>query len=261
MKISEGINIIARLEEFMNNEATLQKMSMMKLTGMANAFRNMLDCGLLKDMSINEALSHLIDSEYDDRYNKKLARLISDARFRFNTDISQITYQKSRNISKDVILNLSDCNWIKRGENVLITGSTGVGKSFIACALGNNVCVNGYKVIYYNAMKLFSELKLAKNDGSYSKYLSRILKAELLILDDFGLHPMDNLSSMILLEILEDRYDRKSILITSQFPTKTWFDLIPDKTYADAICDRIIHKSVKIELGGDTMRKKINSDS
>lgn len=221
----------------------------------------MIDCGLLKDMSISEALSHLIDSEYDDRYNKKLARLISGARFRFNTDISQITYQKSRNISKDVILNLSDCNWIKKGENVLITGSTGVGKSFIACALGNNVCVNGYKVIYYNAMKLFSELKLAKSDGSYSKYLSRILRTDLVILDDFGLHPMDNLGSMILLEILEDRYDRKSILITSQYPVSKWFDLIPDKTYADAICDRIIHKSVKIELGGDTMRKKINSDS
>lgn len=245
----------------MNNEATLQKMSMMKLTGMANAFRNMIDCGLLKDMSINEALSHLIDSEYDDRYNKRLARLISDARFRLSSDISQITYQKSRNLNKDVIINLSDCNWIKKGENVIITGATGVGKSFIACAIGNNVCSNGFKVIYYNAMKLFSELKLAKSDGSYTKYLSKILRTDLVILDDFGLHPMDNISSMILLEILEDRYDRKSILITSQYPVKIWFELIPDKTYADAICDRIIHKSVKIELGGDTMRKKINSDS
>ncbi len=245
----------------MNNEATLQKMSMMKLIGMTNAFRNMIDCGLLKDMSISEALAHLVDSEYDDRYNRKLARLITEAKFRLNSDLSQITFQKSRNLDRDVILNLSDCNWIQKGENLLITGSTGVGKSFIACAIGNNVCVNGFKVVYYNAMKLFSELKLAKNDGSYSKYLTKISKSDLIIIDDFGLHPMDNLSSMILLEILEDRYDRKSVLITSQYPVKIWFDLIPDKTYADAICDRIIHKSIKIELTGDTMRKKINSDS
>jgi len=233
----------------------------MKFIGMANAFRNMLDNGLLKDMSINEVLSHLIDSEYDQRYNKKLERLISDAKLRFNSDISQITYQKSRNIGKETILELSDCNWIKKGENVIITGATGVGKSFIACALGNLVCVNGFRVLYLNSMKLFGELKLAKSDGSYGKYLSKILKTDLIILDDFGLHPMDNLSSMILLEILEDRYEKKSILIASQYPVKTWFDLIPDKTYADAICDRLIHKSVKIELGGDTMRKKNNFDS
>ena len=244
------------MEDYMNIEATLQKMSIMKLGGMANALRNIIDKGLIKDLSVNEVLTHLVDSEYDDRYNKKLARLISEARFRFNSDISMITYSKTRNLDKDSILALSDGNWIKKGENILITGSTGTGKSFIASAIGNNSCTNGYKVIYINALKFFSDMKLAKNDGSYGKCLSKIIRNDLVILDDFGLYPMDNLSSMILLEILEDRYDRKSIIICSQFPVKTWFELIPDKTYADAICDRIIHKSVKIELGGPSMRKE-----
>jgi DNA replication protein DnaC len=245
----------------MNNEATLQKMASMKFYGMSNAFRNILEAGIYKEMSITEVLAHLIDSEYDERFNRKLERLIKDAGFRYKTNINEISYGKSRNMDKDTILNLSDCSWIKRGENVVITGATGVGKSFIACAIGNHACLNKFKVIYLNSIKIFSELKLSKNDGSYEKILRKILKNDLVIFDDFGLHPMDNLSSMILLEILEDRYEKKSVIISSQYPVSSWFELIPDKTYADAICDRIIHKSTKIELKGESLRKKRIIDS
>jgi len=239
----------------MNNEATLQKLQTMKLYGMANSFRNMLDSGLCNELSSGELLGHLVDSEYDARYNRRLLQLIKNANFRFNTGINEIKYSKDRNLSKSVIIDLSDCNWIKKGENILITGSTGVGKSYLACALGNQACLNGYKVLYLNSIKTFSELKMAKNDGSYYKLLSKILKNDLLIIDDFGLHPIDNIISMMLLEILEDKYGKNSIIITSQYPDSNWFDLIPDKTYADAICDRLIHNSIRIQLEGETMRR------
>ncbi len=245
----------------MNNEATLQKMSIMRLWGMSNAFKNMLETGILKDMSASEALTHIIDSEYDARYSSKLKRLISMAGFRYSANINELSYSKSRKLDKDLILGLTDCNWIKKAENIIITGSTGVGKSYLSCAIGNLACINGYRVIYLNAMKLFQELKLFKNDGSYVKAIQKILKKDLVIIDDFGLHPMDSISSMILLEILEDRYERKSIIISSQYPTAAWFELIPDKTYADAICDRLIHKSVKIDLEGPSLRKKLIQDS
>ena len=245
----------------MNNEATLQKMSMMRLWGMSNAFKNMIETGILKDMSPGEALAHLVDSEYDERFTNKLKRLISMADFRYCASINELSYGKSRNLDKDLILSLTDCSWIKKSENIIITGSTGVGKSYLACSVGNLACLNGCKVLYLNAMKLFQELKLSKNDGSYLKVLQKISKKDLVIIDDFGLHPMDSLSSMILLEILEDRYERKSVIITSQYPTGSWFELIPDKTYADAICDRLIHKSVKIDLEGPSLRKKITQVS
>lgn len=240
----------------MNNEATLQKMSLMRLFGMSNAFKNMLDTGILKDLSPAEALAHLIDSEYDERHNSRLMRLISMAGFRYSASINELSYNKSRNLDKDLILSLTDCNWIKKNENIIITGATGVGKSYLACAIGNLACNNGFKVIYLNAMKIFQELKLSKNDGSYFKVLSRISKKDLVIVDDFGLHPMDSLSSMIFLEILEDRYEKKSLILTSQYPTGSWFELISDKTYADAICDRVIHRSIKIDLEGPSLRKK-----
>jgi len=240
----------------MNNEATHQKMQVMKLNGMANAYRNLLDSGLVKGMSGGELLGHLIDSEYDTRYNNKLERLIKNAGFRIQACMSDIKYSKGRNIDKDSIIELSDGNWIKRCENIIITGPTGVGKSFLACALGHQACLNEYKVLYLNSMKVFSELKVAKCDGSYHKLISRIVKHDLVILDDFGVHPIDNVISMILLEILEEKYERTSIIIASQYPDETWFDLIPDKTHADAICDRLIHNSTRLELTGETMRKK-----
>ena len=158
-------------------------------------------------------------------------------------------------------MRLSTCDWIAKRENLLLTGATGVGKSFLACALGHQACLLGFKVIYASATKLFPKLKFAKADGSYSKELLKLQKQELLIVDDFGLHPLEEQSKLILLELLEDRYGRQATLIASQFPPGKWYELIDSPTLADAICDRLIHNACQIELKGESMRKKAKNDS
>jgi DNA replication protein DnaC len=154
-----------------------------------------------------------------------------------------------------MILRFSTCDWIKKGESIIITGSTGAGKSFMACALGHKACVHRHHVGYYSCMKLFSHLKYSKADGSYFKEMNKIKKQDLIILDDFGLKPFDSDSRLMLLEMLEDRHGSRSIIISSQITTDLWFDLIGDATIADAICDRLLHTSHKIHIDGDSMRK------
>jgi DNA replication protein DnaC len=239
----------------MTNEATIDKMNQMKLYGMLHAFRTSMDSNLKENFTPDELIAHLVEAEWEDRYNRKLDRLLKTARFRYQATIGQIDFQPKRNINKNLLLRLSTDSWLKKAENVIITGPTGTGKSFLACALGHQAAINGFKVLYFNTLKLFSKLKYAKADGSYAKELGRIQTQNLLILDDFGLHPIDEQSKLILLELFEDRYGRKSTLITSQFPTNKWHDIIANPTIADAICDRIIHNAYHIELKGESMRK------
>jgi len=239
----------------MTNEATIVKMQQMKLSGMSNAFRSTMETSFAADFTPDELLAYLVDAEWEERQNRKLARLLKNANFRYQAYLEQINTSPQRNIDKNLLLRLSDCEWIKRGENIIITGPTGVGKSFIACALGNQAALHGIRVLYFNCIKMFSKLKMAKADGSYVKELSKIQKQNLLIIDDFGLHPIDEKSKLILLEILEDRYSINSTIITSQFPIKNWHDIISNPTVADAICDRLIHNAYKIVLDGESMRK------
>ena len=154
-----------------------------------------------------------------------------------------------------MLLRFSSGDWIKKGESIIITGRTGAGKSFMACALGHNACVQQYHVGYYNCMKLFSQLKYYKADGTYFKEMNKIKKQDLIILDDFGLKPFDTDSRLMLLELLEDRHGCRSLIISSQIPADRWFDIIGDATIADAICDRLLHTSHKIDIKGDSMRK------
>jgi len=245
----------------MTNESTLRKMIGMKLSGMAQAFRNTLKSSFSTEMTADELVAYLVDAEWEDRQNRRLTRLIKSANFRLQAAIEQVYTRPVRNIDKNLLLRLSDCTWINKGENILITGPTGVGKSFIACALGNQAVHHDFRTLYFNANKLFSKLKMAKADGSYVKELSRIQRHHLLILDDFGLHPLDELSNLILLEILEDRYSLGSTIVTSQFPISDWHNLLSNPTVADAICDRLVHNAYKIELDGDSMRKKKKPDS
>jgi DNA replication protein DnaC len=238
-----------------NNQATLQKLSAMRLHGMARAFRATLETGVKNSFSPDELLSHLVDTEWDDRHNRKLKRLITAARFRHPASFEEIDFTLSRTLDKQQLLRLSGSSWIEQHQNILITGPTGVGKSFIAQALGQQGCLYGFKTRYCSCSKLFKRLKLARVDGSYLKELEQLQKQSLFILDDLGLEPFDAPSRLSLLEILEDRLGRRSMIIVSQIPINTWHDLIGDPTIADAICDRIVHSAHRIELNGESVRK------
>lgn len=238
-----------------NNQATLNKLSAMKLHGMARAFRSTLETGVKNSFSPEELMSHLVETEWDDRHNRKIQRLIKTAKFRYPASVEEIDFTLPRNLDKQQLLRLSDSSWIERHHNILITGPTGVGKSFLAQALGQQACLYGFKTRYYSCSKLFKELKLARADGWYLKELEYLQKQSLFILDDFGLEPFDAPSRLSLLELLEDRLGRRSMILVSQVPISAWHDLIGDPTIADAICDRIVHSAHRIELSGESARK------
>lgn len=238
------------------NDQTLDKMKTMKLHGMVRAFRTSLESGKAENCTADELLSVLIDSEWDERYNRKLNRTVKNARFRYKASVEQINFDDNRSQNKNLVLRLADCGFIDKKENVLITGSTGVGKSYIASAIGHQACSLGYRVLYEHSSKLFARLKGGKADGTYLKEINRIEKQDLLIIDDFGIQPLDQQSRSILMEIIEDRHGKKSTLFTSQIPINQWHEVIGEHTIADAILDRIVHDSQRLELIGESMRKK-----
>jgi len=238
------------------NEITFTKMKQMKLYGMHSAFKTAVQTGVTDDYTLDEFVSMIIDAEFDDKNNRKIARAIKNAKFHYKASIENIIYDELRNIDRVKLLRLAECEFINKKENILITGSTGAGKSYIATAIAYQACIEGYKVKYYNMTKLFSILKMAKADGSYLKELSKIARQQLIILDDFGLQPLDNQNRIALLEIIEDRNNKGSVIVTSQVPVKAWYETIGEKTIADAILDRLIHGAHRIELTGESMRRK-----
>lgn len=237
------------------NEATLQKMKHLKFFGMLRAFRTTMESGQMNQYTPDEMIGFLVESEWDDRQNRKIERGLQNAKFRYKAGIENIIYDK-RTLDKNEIHRLADCTFIEKKQNIIITGSTGVGKSYLASALGHQACMNGYKVIYANTAKLIAKLKMAKADGSYVRELSRIEKQDLFILDDFGIQPFDAQGRASLMEIIEDRHGKSSIIITSQVPVKQWYDIIGEKTIADAILDRIVHDAHRLELKGESLRKR-----
>lgn len=237
------------------NETTLLKMKQIRLLGMHDAFRTAIETGKMDQYTNDEFISLLVEAESDDRHNRRIARGIKNARFPYPAMIEQIIYNEDRNINQNNIHRLAEGNYITKCENILITGSTGVGKSYLATALGHQACIDGKRVLYLNATKMFSKLKMAKADGSYLKELAKIERQHLIIIDDFGLQPLDNQNRMTLLEIIEDRHKKGSVIITSQLPVCKWYDVIGEKTIADAILDRLIHQAHRIELKGESMRK------
>lgn len=237
------------------NQNTLDKMKNLKLYGMHRAFTSTLELGSASYTN-DELIAFLIDSEFDDKENRKVERLINTAKFRYKAYMEEITASVSRNLDKNTIARLSSCDFIKQNQNILVTGSTGVGKSFIASAIGHKACMNGYKVMYFSAGKLFSKLKMAKADGSYLKEIDRIEKQDLIIIDDFGLQTLDNHKRDFFMEIIEDRHGKRSTIIVSQLPVSTWHEVIGEQTIADAILDRMVHNSIRIDLKGESLRKK-----
>jgi DNA replication protein DnaC len=238
------------------NEQTMEKMRAMKLHGMVRAFRTSLESDTTEKWTADELVSMLIDSEWDERYNRKLNRNVKNAHFRYKASVEQINFDPSRELNKNQVLRLADCDFINKKENVIITGSTGIGKSYIASAIGHQACSLGYKVLYEHTSKLFARLKMTKADGTYLKEITKMEKQELVIIDDFGIQPLDQQSRTILMEIIEDRHGKRSTLFTSQVPVHKWYEVIGEQTIADAILDRIIHDAHRVELKGESMRKK-----
>ena len=234
---------------------TLSNLKEMRLVGMARAFQSTQESGKNEVFTPDELVTHLVESEWDERYNRKMHRSVQRARFRYKASIEQLTFDDNR-VNKNQVLRLADCQFIGRKENIIITGSTGIGKSFLASAIGHQACAQGYRVLYYHNTKLFAKMKLAKADGSYLKELAKIEKHHLLLIDDFGIAPLDAQSRSTLMEIIEDRHGKVSTIITSQVPVNGWHEVIGEQTIADAILDRIVHDAHRIEMKGESLRKK-----
>jgi DNA replication protein DnaC len=238
------------------NEQTLQKMRQMKFFGMVRAFRTSIENGSMIQMTGDEMVSMLVDAEWDDRNNRRIERQMRNAKFRYKANIEQLHFDIDRNLDKNQFMRMAECTFIGRKENLLITGSTGIGKSFIASAIGNQACTLGFKVLYANTTKLFTRLKMAKADGSYIREVAKIERQDLLILDDFGLQPLDASNRSVLMEIIEDRHGNHSTIITSQLPVAQWYEVIGEQTIADAILDRIVHDAHRMELVGESIRRR-----
>ena len=243
------------------NATTLDKMRKMKLLGMYRTFKTNLESEQGETYTPDEIIAHLIDAEWDERQNRNIEHKIKNARFRYKAALEDLHYNTDRNIDKNQVLRFADCSFIDKAENILITGSTGIGKSYIASALGHHACSMGYRVAYHNVPKLFSKLKMSKADGSYLKEIAKIERQHLLILDDFGIQPFDVQSRAALMEIIEDRHGKGGLIITSQVPVSKWYDIIGEQTVADAILDRIIHNAHRLELKGESLRKRRTSDN
>lgn len=239
-------------------EQTLTKLNAMKLIGMSRSFRSTFGSEQFNQYTHDEFIAMLVDAECDERENRKLGRALQSAKFRYKASIEQVNFDNERGINRNQVHRLADCEFIKRKENLIITGSTGIGKSYLASAIGHQACTLGYKVYYSQSTKLFSKMKLAKVDGSYLKELARMERQDLLIIDDFGIQPLDGPGRTALLEIMEDRHGKSSTIFTSQVPVSQWHDVIGEQTIADAILDRIIHDAHRLEMKGESMRKTQN---
>ena len=240
----------------MNTEQTLQQLRTLKLQGMATTYKAITDLPAHQQPEAHLVVAQLTESEMHHRQDAKMKFLVRISKLRYEATLEQIICSDKRNISKEQIARLADCSFIKKSENILITGATGAGKSYLACALGHQACCMGYKVTYLNMNRFSERISLSKLDGTFTKLLNYLQKTDLIILDDFGLVPFDQNLRLALLQILEDRYAKNSVIIASQLPIKNWYEYLNDPTIADAILDHLTAKHHRIELKGDSLRKK-----
>ena len=239
----------------MNNQ-TLEKLRQMRLFGMHDAFRTSLENTLKEQMTQDQFIFHLVSSEWDNRRNRAIERAIKQANFRYNASLAEVDYTFERGLDRNQVERLAALEFVRESKDLFITGPTGTGKSYMATALGNKACQDGFRVFYASTAKLISQLKIAKAKGTILTELKRIERADLLILDDFGMQTFDSQGSGIMMDIIEDRHQRRSTMITSQVPVKNWHGIIGEKTVADAILDRLVHHSLRVELFGESIRKR-----
>ncbi len=233
----------------------IDQLKSLRLNGMAITLEEQMQLPDIASLSFEERLGFMVDRETSYRENRKLKTRLKNAKLKQSACIEDIDFRHPRGLDKSLMAKLFSCDWIKDANNLIITGPTGTGKTYIACALAQKACREGYSVHYIRIPRIFHDLNIAKGDGRYGKILKDYAKTKLLIFDDWGLFKMTDESRHDLLEILEDRNSLSSTMVTSQFPVDTWHDLIGDPTLADAILDRLVHSAYKIELKGKSMRK------
>jgi DNA replication protein DnaC len=239
---------------------SLQQLRQMKLTGLADALElQFTQPNIYDELCFAERIGLAIQQEMTSRNDKRLQRLLQSARFKVTARVEDVDYSHPRGLKQSTVAGLQSNDWIVRHQNLVITGPTGCGKTYLACALGHHACHQGYRVRYYRATRLFEQLTIAHGDGSYLKLLAQIAKMDVLIVDDWGLEPLTQSQKNDLLEIMEDRHSSKSTIFTSQLPLTTWHDFIADPTLADAILDRLLHNAHKLKLKGESMRKMLTT--
>lgn len=234
---------------------TLDKLHTLRLTGMARAYEQQLNMPDIDTLSTDERLGLMADCEITERDNRRLNTRVRRAKLRHTATVEDIDYRHPRGLDKSIMKKLVLSDWVHQHHNTLITGPTGIGKSWLACALAHKACRDGFTALYVRMPRFFQDLVIAKGDGRYPKLMTTIAKTDLLVLDDFGTAALKDEYRRDLLEILDDRYALKSTLVTSQFPVESWHELIGDPTLADAILDRLVHNAYQINLKGESMRK------
>lgn len=242
----------------MLNHPTLEKLERLRFFGMAGALREQRDSPQSQQLSFEERLGLLVDREMTDREDRRLQSRLRRAKLRQQACMEDLDYRVPRGLDKALLLRLSSCDWVRRHHNVIVTGATGVGKSFIACALAHKACLQGFGALYHRLPRLLEELELARGDGRYLKLLRQLSKVEVLVLDDWGLTKLTGSQQRDLLELLDDRHQQRSTVATSQLPLSAWHKAMANPTLADAILDRLIHNAHRIELKGESMRKHLS---
>jgi DNA replication protein DnaC len=239
----------------MIDQETHDKLTAMRLRTMAHVFRELVD---KPDATLTfaEKVGMMVDREWLERDNRRTGRRVKEAKLPVSGAIEEVVADPARGLDKAVLRSLASCGWVRAKQNVIVLGPTGVGKSFLSCALANTACRSGFRAFYVRVPRLVHQLSVARADGSYASELGRLSRFDVLVLDDFLIAPMKDAERRDLLEVLEDRYDHSSTIITSQVPTKTWHEMLSDPTIADAICDRLVHNAHVLTLRGQSMRRK-----
>jgi DNA replication protein DnaC len=232
------------------------KLTALRLKGMSRSWQSLLETRRIHEISFCDGLEMLLQSEEEERKNSRFQRLLQSARFRYQASIEELDYDPKRCLDKNLITQLALCKYIDEGDAVLVSGKTGSGKSFLVSALGHHACLHGYSVSYFNTQKFMLRIKMARLEGNIMKFFDKIAKTSLLILDDFGLTHFDQQQQFDLMEVIEDRHGKASTIIASQLPVSSWYDVLTEASIADAILDRLVHSSYRIELEADQSKRK-----